>query len=52
MVETRAALADPVRLTELDIAFHELVAKATANRAIEAARLPIGSVLTRWWLTT
>ncbi|WP_028714523.1 FadR/GntR family transcriptional regulator [Paracoccus sp. J55] len=44
LTETRAALADPVRLTELDIAFHELVAKATANRAIEAARLPIGEL--------
>lgn len=44
LAETRAALADSVRLTELDIAFHELIARATANRAIEAARLPIGEL--------
>lgn len=42
--ETRAALADSARLTELDIEFHLLVARATSNRAIEAARLPIGEL--------
>jgi len=44
LADTREALADSVRLTELDIAFHALVAKATANRAIAAARLPIGEL--------
>lgn len=44
LAETREALADSRRLTELDIEFHRLVAKATANRAIEAARLPIGEL--------
>lgn len=42
--ESRAALADSERLTQLDIEFHLIVARATANRAIEAARLPIGEL--------
>ncbi|TKT69911.1 FCD domain-containing protein [Aquamicrobium sp. LC103] len=44
LADTREALADSLRLTELDIEFHQIVAKATANRAIEAARLPIGEL--------
>lgn len=44
LAATREALADSKRLTELDIEFHLLVARATANRAIEAARLPIGEL--------
>lgn len=41
---TREALSDSQRLTELDVEFHQLIARATANRAIEAARLPIGEL--------
>ena len=44
LADTREALEDSTRLTELDIKFHLLVARATANRAIEAARMPIGEL--------
>jgi len=44
LAATRAALSDSKRLTELDIEFHMLVARATSNRALEAARTPIGEL--------
>jgi GntR family transcriptional repressor for pyruvate dehydrogenase complex len=44
LAATREALSDSKRLTELDIEFHTLVAQATSNRAIQAARLPIGDL--------
>ncbi|MGV6873983.1 FadR/GntR family transcriptional regulator [Pseudochelatococcus sp. B33] len=42
--KTRAAHADSAALTELDIEFHHIVALATGNRAIQAARLPISEL--------
>lgn len=48
---TRQALADSVVLTELDIEFHALVARATGNRAIQAARLPISELFYPPFLT-
>lgn len=39
---TRTALHDIDRLTQLDIEFHDLVAHATRNRAIQMARAPLG----------
>lgn len=44
LAATRAALPDSSSLTELDIEFHELVAKATRNRAIQMARLPLSEL--------
>ncbi|NYT22757.1 FadR family transcriptional regulator [Alcaligenaceae bacterium] len=44
LAATREALSDSKRLTELDIEFHMLVARATSNRALEAARTPIGEL--------
>lgn len=44
LAATRAAMSDSERLTRLDIEFHELIAHATGNRAIQAARLPIGEL--------
>ncbi len=41
---TRQALQDSTSLTKLDIEFHELVAKATRNRAIQVARLPLSEL--------
>lgn len=41
---TRRALRDSASLTELDIEFHALIAKATGNRAIQIARLPISEL--------
>ncbi|MFS8037127.1 FadR/GntR family transcriptional regulator [Xanthobacter sp. AM11] len=41
---TRKALKDSTSLTELDIEFHELVAQATRNRAIQMARLPLSEL--------
>ncbi|MGR7995173.1 MULTISPECIES: FadR/GntR family transcriptional regulator [unclassified Xanthobacter] len=41
---TRQALQDSSSLTKLDIEFHELVAKATRNRAIQVARLPLSEL--------
>lgn len=44
LASTREALADCVSLVELDIEFHELVAKATRNRAIQMARAPLSTL--------
>lgn len=41
---TRKALKDSTSLTELDIEFHDLVARATRNRAIQMARMPISEL--------
>lgn len=41
---TRESLSDSKRLTELDIEFHMLVARATSNRALVAARTPIAEL--------
>ena len=41
---TRKALKDSTSLTELDIEFHDLVARATRNRAIQMARMPISQL--------
>jgi len=38
---TRQALEDSESLVQLDIEFHELVARATRNRAIQIARAPL-----------
>lgn len=44
LAATRQALEDSSSLTELDIEFHDLVAKATRNRAIQMARLPLSEL--------
>lgn len=44
LAATRQALQDSSSLTELDIEFHDLVAKATRNRAIQMARLPLSEL--------
>ncbi|MBD0416104.1 FadR/GntR family transcriptional regulator [Oryzicola mucosus] len=44
LAQMRLALHDSDVLTDLDIAFHHLVALATGNRAIQAARLPISEL--------
>jgi DNA-binding FadR family transcriptional regulator len=41
---TRQAPQDSSSLTALDIEFHELVAKAARNRAIQVARLPLSEL--------
>jgi GntR family transcriptional regulator, transcriptional repressor for pyruvate dehydrogenase complex len=41
LVRTRMALNDSRSLTELDIEFHELIAKAAKSRAIDLARQPL-----------
>ncbi|MEP9350431.1 FCD domain-containing protein [Xanthobacter sp. KR7-225] len=41
---TRKALKDSTSLTALDIEFHDLVARATRNRAIQVARMPISEL--------
>lgn len=51
LARTRAAIADSVALTELDIEFHALVAKATGNRVIQVARLPISELFYPPFLT-
>ncbi|SFU22368.1 FCD domain-containing protein [Mesorhizobium sp. YR577] len=51
LAHTRLALADSQALTELDIDFHRLVALATGNRAIQAARLPISELFYPPFLT-
>lgn len=38
--QSREAVADPVRLADLDTAFHRLVARAAHNRVLELAREP------------
>ena len=38
--EAEAAVADPVRLAEIDTRFHELIARASHNRVLELAREP------------
>jgi GntR family transcriptional repressor for pyruvate dehydrogenase complex len=42
--KTRQALDDSVSLTELDIEFHYLVAKAARNRALDLARQPLSAL--------
>ncbi len=49
--DSRLALEDSARLTELDIAFHELIARAAGNRAMQAARLPVGDLFYPPFLT-
>jgi DNA-binding FadR family transcriptional regulator len=44
LAATRQALEDSSCLTGLDIEFHELVAKATHNRAIQLARLALSEL--------
>lgn len=44
LAATRQALEDCASLVELDIEFHELVAKATRNRAIQMARAPLSTL--------
>jgi len=41
LVRTRQALTDSASLVALDIEFHDLVAKAAKNRAIDLARQPL-----------
>ncbi|CAI8830036.1 GntR family transcriptional regulator, transcriptional repressor for pyruvate dehydrogenase complex [Pseudomonas sp. IT-P171] len=44
LAATRQAVEDCASLVELDIEFHELVAKATRNRAIQMARAPLSTL--------
>ncbi|MDE1154087.1 MAG: FCD domain-containing protein [Micavibrio sp.] len=44
LAATRQALADSLSLTDLDIEFHDLVARATRNRAIQMSRQPLGDL--------
>lgn len=44
LAATRQALEDSSSLTALDIEFHELIARAARNRAIQLARLPISEL--------
>ncbi|WP_256345560.1 FadR/GntR family transcriptional regulator [Pseudomonas sp. PD9R] len=44
LAATRQALEDSASLVELDIEFHELVATATRNRAIQMARAPLSTL--------
>ena len=41
---TRRAVQDSSSLTKLDIEFHELIATAARNRAIQMARLPLSEL--------
>jgi GntR family transcriptional regulator, transcriptional repressor for pyruvate dehydrogenase complex len=44
LLRTRQALTDSASLTELDIEFHHLIAKAAKNRAIDLARQPLSGL--------
>lgn len=44
LAETRSALKSSSSLTELDIEFHELIAKASVNRALQMARMPLSEL--------
>ncbi len=44
LAASEAAAEDPVRLSELDVAFHAIVAKAAHNRALLLAREAVGQL--------
>jgi len=44
LAQTRRALDNSVSLTELDIEFHHLIAKAARNRALDLARQPLSAL--------
>lgn len=44
LADTRSALKNSSSLTELDIEFHELIAKASGNRALQMARSPLSEL--------
>ena len=44
LAETRGHMRDPAAIPALDLAFHDLIAEASGNRAIQLARQPLGAL--------